>query len=256
MNEISRTLRRWKNFIWQSPEPITRTIIAILAGSFVLYYLLLWFFRIEIPNNWFSFHTAQAVSYPWTFFLYPLFYLQPIGMLLGGLVFWWIGGSIERSWGRIAFLRLFAILILLPSVSLFIGSVLLKSIGFSFFANFDVGLFSLWTPIAGLTVAWALINPDQVIHLYFVISVKARYVKWLAIFLQYYYLAAIWGAPWLAFFALTGVAYAYQYTRQRTVFSYSNSDRAYPAGASNPLDKSIDSLAYVWRKIKRFMTLR
>jgi membrane associated rhomboid family serine protease len=257
MNELSRILQRWKDFIWRSPEPITRSIIAIWLGSFLLYFFLFLFFKFQIPGDWIGFQTANALLHPWSFFLYPLFFLDFFGLLFGSLWLWWVGGTLERSWGRKRFTRFFIAMIILPSISLFIGSVLLKSLGISFLGSFDTQLFGLWTPIAGLTVAWSLLNPEQIIRIYFVIPVKAKYLMWAAIFFAYISMAVgPLPSPWLAFFGLSGIAYAYQHAKPQASLSYSTSDGQYKSGAPNRIDKMLDWLGYFWRKIKRTIMRR
>lgn len=251
MNELSRYWYRFRSFILHSREPITLGVLAVWVGSSILQVILSVFFRIEIPNDWVYFDTRHALAYPWTFFLYPLFYTSFFGLLFGGYWLWWIGGSLERIWGRREYSRFLAVLLILPSLSLFIGSNLLKAIGFPFLASFDAGLFSLWTPLAGLTVAWCMLNPNQIIRIYFVLPIKARYLMWAAILFNYFYIYRLWEAPWLAFFALAGVGYAYWYTKQKTFVPYSGQSAHYKPGPPGLLDKAADWIAYFWRQLKR-----
>ena len=116
-----------------------------------------------------GFLAPDSLARPWTAFTYPLLALDPIGMLFYGLILWWIGGSLERSWGTKTFALFFGAMTLISALSISLGTWLLK-----------LGQMPVYyqLPLAALTVAWCALNPNLEIRIYGIIPVLA---KWLGV---------------------------------------------------------------------------
>jgi hypothetical protein len=67
----------------------------------------------------------------------------------------------------------------------------------------------LWLPLAGVTVAWAMLNPEQQILFFFIIPMKLKYLALLDVALVLISYGQIHLA--LGLFALLGCAFSYWY---------------------------------------------
>jgi membrane associated rhomboid family serine protease len=142
---------------------------------------------------------------------YPLVTYGPFSLLFAGYWLWVVGGSLERAWSTRRFLQFFFSITLLESLSLWLGSLLLTNLG----AFSGVALNGLWLPLAALTVAWCLLNPDQIVLFGFILPIQSRHLMWATFVITYFGFAYYQNAPWLGFFALAGPLAAYLRTKQR-----------------------------------------
>jgi membrane associated rhomboid family serine protease len=253
MGELSYQLKRLRALLWESPEPVTRTIIAINLFTFLSYFILSFLLRVGNPWSWLDYSTIAPWREPWTFLTYPLFTRDPLTLIFASYWLWIVGGALERSWGSRDFLRLFWGVTLATSMGLWVGSLLLGAIGPGVVGGVHAALSGLWLPLAGLTVAWCLINPEQIVLLGFVLPIKGRHLMWVTVALTYFLFAMGFGAPWLAFPALAGVGVSYVYTRrrlERVVSIYGG--RASTVGRPpTRLERAIDWLAFYWERWRR-----
>ena len=142
---------------------------------------------------------------------YPLLIFGPgeiINLLISGYMLWLFGGSLERGWGA----RTYLLLLIAANAA----AALLWSLGVFIFSGRLVVLAGPWLMISSVIVAWAWINPEETIMLWFVLPLKAKWIGWLDIALLYFLFPSSQGARgWpvfiLGFFALGGVAVAYGY---------------------------------------------
>jgi len=248
MEELSYRLRRLRAFLWESPEPATRTLIAINVLTFLIYFLAAFFLRTGNPWQGLIFSTNAPWQRPWTLLTYPLFTLDPLSLIFGGYWLWVVGGTLERSWSTRVFGRFFAGVTLATSVGLGVGSALLGILGLE---RSWVYLSGLWMPLAALTVAWCLLNPEQIVLLGFVLPIKGRHLMWVTVALTYFLFAMGFGAPWLAFFALSGIGVSYAYTRWRlerfSQLLYARRELRPPTA----LERGLDWLLFYWERLRR-----
>ncbi|MBI1730472.1 DUF1751 domain-containing protein [Candidatus Acetothermia bacterium] len=249
MDDLIFRLRRFREFLWHNSEPVTRTLICIELFFFLVNFLF--FLGSSSIAGFFKFDTTDAISRPWTFLTYPLVTTDPIGLIFSGYWLWIVGSTLERSWTSRVYLRFLIIATLVTSISLWIGSLLLGAIGASFIQNTDVGLEGLWILLAALTVAWALLNPEQVVLLGFLLPIQGRYIMWITIALSYFLFAFSFRAPWLGFFALAGIGYAYQFTRNRIYKPFSYSKRPHRMGDTPPIERIMNRVDSFLRKFRR-----
>ncbi|MDO8684583.1 MAG: rhomboid family intramembrane serine protease [Armatimonadota bacterium] len=151
-----------------------------------------------------AFSSSELVSKPWTLATYPLLTLcGPICLLFALLGLWFIGGSLERAWGTRVYTYFFFGISAIAALSLWAGATL---------AHTNIALLGLWMPIAAMLIAWASLNPEAEILIYFVIPVKAKFVA----------LATVAGIIWnyriepiLIPFALGGCFASWRYVQYR-----------------------------------------
>jgi membrane associated rhomboid family serine protease len=149
----------------------------------------------------FIFTTNGIAAAPWSVLTYPLIGAGGIlWVLLGGYMMWLFGGSLERAWGRMDYIRFLLLVTVATSLGLWIGAALLGR---------SASLAGLGLPLAAATVAWAAINPSERLLLYFVLPIEAR---WLAVGVAVLVFFSF-GFP-LGLFALAGCAGAWWYVRR------------------------------------------
>lgn len=187
------------DWFYDGGYPLTRALIVVTALLSVMSWL-------GAPvAGWLAFMApVSLLAQPWTAITYPLVAFDPIGMLFYGLMLWWIGGSLERSWGIKTFALFFLAMTLISALSLSLGAWLLKT-----------GIIPIYyqLPLAGLTVAWCALNPNLEIRIYGIIPVLAKWVgigTALIVFFSYGR-----GNILLGLFALASCAASYYWIRVR-----------------------------------------
>jgi len=250
MYEMHYQLRRLRRFLWESPEPVTRTLIAANLVTFLVYFVAVFFLRGGNPWEWLEFSSSGWWLKPWSFLTYPLVTKGLLTAAFANYWLWIVGGTLERSWGSRAFVRFFAGIAAATSVGIWVGSLLLGALGLEPWLS--ISLSSLWLPLAGLTVAWCLLNPDQVVLLGFVLPIPGRVLMWLTVAFVYFGFAMGYRTPWLAFFALSGVGVAYAYTRRRL---YARPRAAVPRPPT-PLERAMDWALFHYERLKRRLGIR
>jgi len=191
-----------KYWLFQDKIPLTKILILLNMLTFVTTVL----FKLVIVPIMLGFHTDMALKWPWGALTYPA-----IGVCCGLLsllfsCFWmWIaGGSMERAWGTARFGLFFFSGALVSALGLWLGARV-TGVG-----NIDV--YGLWLPLAPVTVAFALFNPEQQVLFAFVIPIKLKYLAIIsvaAVLIEYGSINLV-----LGLFSLLGCAYAYWYVRR------------------------------------------
>jgi membrane associated rhomboid family serine protease len=132
-------------------------------------------------------------------FTYPFLCLDFITLAFACMWLFWIGGSLERSWGSGKFLLFFLLMTPASGIGLLVGYAAIHQTA--------PLLGGLWLPVTSLTVAWATINPYVSILLYGLIPIQAR---WIAVFeVGVIYFVYYQGHPVLGLFVLAGALSAY-----------------------------------------------
>lgn len=163
-----------------------------------------------------AFGCPQWLVQPWTLVTYPLMTLgDPFSILFSCLMLWWFGGSLERAWSSRVYAWFFGIISVIIAVSLSIPSLLLR---------IPVDLSGVWMPLSAVTVAWAALNPEQEILLFFVLPVRAKYVGWAtaAVVAGSYAWSPAYPRPYnliFALFSLGGCVAAWRYVHLRSGYS-------------------------------------
>lgn len=188
-----------RGFFQHGSIPLTKALIVSNVVSL--------FFAVTAPGDALIgnliFQTSTMLLRPWTLITYPFaVLLDPITVLFSGFWMWQIGGSLERAWGTRTFALFFGSVAAVSALSLAVGMrVLLPA------SVLSLTLYGLWLPLAGLTVAFCLINWN-VDMCFWTIPIKAQHLMALVIALDFLMYAGR-GGPLLGLFALGGCGYAY-----------------------------------------------
>lgn len=192
---------KFRYWLFQDKIPLVK----ILILSNILTFLAIALFKLDVIALYFSYNTQLFTIHPWTVLTYPLVWvtMSPISLLFSCYWLWIAGGSLERAWGTRNFGVFFFQMAALSAGGLFLGWLL---------TGVPSGIYNLWVPLAGLTVAFAMLNPEQQIMFMLVIPLKLKYLAMLSVGL----LAVSYGAINLALglFVLAGCAYAYWRVRR------------------------------------------
>ncbi len=203
--------RRAADFFFKAGIPATMVLIAANVVTFLVNF----FSGIRGPQDgpfwWLVFKDAPLAirgdwpQYFWTLITWPLVSpIDLIGLLFGALWAYWIGGSLERSWGTRPFLIFLIATSALTALTLWLGGKILHT---------PVTASGLWLATAPPTIAWCVLNAREVIRLYAVIPVPAPILAWLTVALTWFQISVGGGHPMLGAFALSGCAAAYWYAR-------------------------------------------
>jgi hypothetical protein len=186
------------NYIRRSQIPATLSLIAVCVVLFLFNFFpphLLSatpFFAFEIPIA----SKMELIA----LFTYP-FLNDFLTTVFGVMWLFWVGGSLERSWGSGKFLLFFLLMTPISGLGLVLGSTIFHSHNVVFLLG------GLWLPLTSVTVAWAAINPYVSILLYGLIPVQAR---WIAIFeVGVIYFVYYSSEPFMGLFVLAGALSAF-----------------------------------------------
>lgn len=156
---------RFINFLKQGAIPFTKLILVLSGFSFILNLL----FNI---GGLLALVPANLPEFFWTFLTYPL--VNPrydfLTLIFAGLWLWFVGGSLERTWGT----RVYGFFCVL--VTLVTGGTMALAAIITGITRYSI--FGLWLPLVGITWAWAKVYPEREILIWGIIPVKAF---WLAL---------------------------------------------------------------------------
>ena len=214
-------------------------ILAVFVLSFLLQFLMNAFFYDNSEKNQFASQVVLQFNQNfelWQLFTHPLFHPDTrlpwslIELFFGGLVLYFFGSELERTWGSHSFLKYFLCGIL--------GALL-----FAFLLSFIPGQMYPYYGMAGgnaaLLTAYAMFWPDRKILFMFFIPMK---MKWF-ILLLFILLAFSGGGASLIQYsggALAGAIFLYYYARKGSIGS-----------VSSPFKKIASGLWERWERYKR-----
>lgn len=156
---------RFISFLRQGAIPFTKLILVLSGFSFILNL----FFNCGgllalVPTN--------LPEFFWTFLTYPLVHpkFDFLTLLFAGLWLWFIGGSLERTWGTRMYGFFCVLVTLVTGGAMALAAIATGRTGYN--------IFGLWLPLVGITWAWAKVYPEREILFWGIIPVKAF---WLAL---------------------------------------------------------------------------
>jgi membrane associated rhomboid family serine protease len=227
--------------------PATKVIALLMAASFLAAIVtrgsvnaMLDFQPFALPNT-----LTGIVTYPLVFGGAG----DLINLLLSGLMLWWFGGSLERSWGA----RRYLVFLLIADAA----AALLWTAGVWLFHGPPPVIAGPWLMIATVITAWAWLNPEETILFWFVLPMRAKWIGWLTILLLFFLYPAYHGFGdarllVLGFFALGGVAVSYLYARYHRDWVWILRPRPSPARRlRHPSSTPLGSLLRPWREWQR-----
>lgn len=212
-----------RDFVSRGGIPVTLVLLTVSIGLFLASFFTIGRVDEFLVEN-FTFMPANMGHKPWTFLTYPVFNGGVVNVLLGGFFLWLAGGSLERSWGSTRYALFFFALTAITACSVEMGWLLARSM--------PIPLYGFHWPLAGLIVAFCMLNPEQIVTIYF-LPIKAKYVA-LIVTLMTYFLAGL--GPLLSLFALGGILVAFLYVRYGRPWGDIDSYSARPRSASRGPD--------------------
>lgn len=157
----------------------------VLCGLFFLLYYSLQLLHYESVIGLFTLTPANVFHTPWTLITYPLINTDPLGLIFGLLWLWFIGGTLERSWGSWAYFLFTFVVTLITGLAMTVVAWLFMD---PFFVIAD-----LWLPLVAITWAWAGIYPDRELLFWGIIPIKAEWLAWInALFIFIRYVRSHW----------------------------------------------------------------
>ncbi|MEN6520859.1 MAG: DUF1751 domain-containing protein [Armatimonadota bacterium] len=156
--------------------------------------------------NAFVFLTPTVLKAPWTVVTYPLASMCCMSICFFFGLFWmWIaGGCLERSWGSRRFAFFFFAMSAVSALGIYIGALITGA---------ATALTGLTLPLSGLTIAFALQNPEDTVLFGFIIPMKLKYLALLDVII----VLIGYGVthPLLGVSALLGCAFSYWFVTSR-----------------------------------------
>ncbi|MGB9620638.1 MAG: rhomboid family intramembrane serine protease [Armatimonadota bacterium] len=209
----SRRIEDFAYWLVQDRIPLVKGLILANALSFFVIALA----HPSVIVEYLAYASNALAGRPWIAVTYPLVGLYGdssgiISLLFAGYWLWVAGGSLERSWGTARFATYFVVMCALSAVGLYVGTLI---------TGVPTAAAGLWLPLAGVTVAFAMNNPEQQILFFFVVPLKLKYLALLdvAILLIAYGQASLI----VGITALVGCAYSYWYVRGPRAYSWRRS---------------------------------
>ena len=203
---------RLKRFLYQEFIPVTK---GVALGSGLVTLVLFILARLNLDfSPWIALFPGELPRTPWTLLTYPLFDQSLFSFLFALLWLWFVGGSLERTWGG----RRYALLLL--AVTLITGLVM-SLVGW--FVGGMVPIYGLWLPLVGLTWAWAETDPYREVLFWGIIPLKARWLAWLdaiLIFTMYLPVHFLMGAA-----SLSGILAFYLFRGRGSAGGYGGGSR-------------------------------
>jgi hypothetical protein len=197
--------RNVQQFFDQHRCPVTIGIIAFYIVAFILLacgaksLLVL------------AFTSPGSLSHPWTYVTWPLLPADPIGradnpinVLFACWWAFWVGGSLERSWGARTFAVFFFCTVAVSAIGVALGGQILHQGGI---------LVGLWAGIAPPTIAWCYINRRQTVKLWAIVEVPAWFIAVFTLVVFWYNVGVVFDEPALGICGLLGCLAAYLYAR-------------------------------------------
>jgi hypothetical protein len=228
-NTPNTPIDNMRDFVTRGGIPVTIVLISI---SVILF--LISFFTSNAVDlllaQYIAYFPGNEIRAPWTLLTYPV-YAGPnfLWLLIGGVIFWLAGGSLERSWGSARFSAFFFALTFISAVSVLVG--------YRLYAGRVVPLYGFGLPLSGMIVAFCMLNPNLTICIYYFLKLRAIYVAWI-ITLVTYFTAGM--GPILNLFACGGIIAAFLYVR----FGRSWADVGSYGGRSRAVSRGPDLRVY------------
>lgn len=182
-------------------RPFTASTIVLL----VVFFLVLGYTPSLGPH--FVFDPKTVVNSPWTLVTYPLGGNGIVGTLFGVLWLYMIGNRVERDVYSLRYAIATAVFVLIVPLTLW---------GCSAAFGVPVQSQGIWLLMSAVTVAWGTRDPDEVIKLWMLVPVKAKWLAWASIALAF-----LQNPPILAPFAAAPLILVWLFASNRLPFRYS-----------------------------------
>lgn len=161
-------LSRFYRFINEGAIPFTKLILVLSGLSFILTSLLKNIINLTsllalVPRN--------LPGFFWTFLTYPLINLDFLSLIFAGLWLWFVGGSLERTWGTRIYISFCLSVTLVTGGAMALAAIITKIPYYP--------VIGLWLPLVGITWAWAKVYPEREVMFWGIFPIKAIWLAWL-----------------------------------------------------------------------------
>jgi membrane associated rhomboid family serine protease len=172
-------LARFKRFIYRDFDPVTKSVMVGAGVVYILAQLASGFQRFNL-NGLLTLNPLNTLTLPWAIITYPLVNPDLLTLIFAFFWLWFIGGSLERTWGSKRYGWFLGLTVMVTGMAL-------AATGFLF--GIGLPVYGLWLPAVGITWAWANLHPHQELLLWGIVPVKAQWLAWLEVgltFLTYF----------------------------------------------------------------------
>ncbi len=161
---------KFRRFFNEGAIPFTKSILALSGLCFILSLL---FEGLNIVNvsRLLALVPANLPGFFWAFLTYPLVNHDFITLILSGLWLWFIGGSLERTWGTRMYGFFFILVTLVTGGAMALAAIITKIAGYP--------IIGLWLPLVGITWAWAAVYPEREVMFWGIVPIKALWLAWI-----------------------------------------------------------------------------
>jgi membrane associated rhomboid family serine protease len=136
---------------------------------------------------------------------------QPLALLLGCYVLWWLGRDLAFAWGERRFVAAYLALAAGAAAVASLLSLAWPDLALARFAG-------PWPVVDALVVAWALLFPDRQLLLFFALPVSGRTLLWLTVGGTLLFAAFVGVPPYVPHLAAEALAIAYLRARPGSWF--------------------------------------
>lgn len=164
-----------KRFLYQEFMPVNKGLIVLAVVINLLLLILDDFLGLNF-RSLFLLRTADMFTAPWTLITFPLIN-EPISLIFAAIALWFVGGSVERTWGSKRYSWLVVLVTLTTGVVFSLVSMYL---------NKTILIFGLWLPLTSIIWAWSRLFPYQEVLVWGILPVKAVWFGWIAAALAFF----------------------------------------------------------------------
>jgi membrane associated rhomboid family serine protease len=192
----------FRALVYRGGTPFTNGLLIVCFVIVLLSFLFPLFGNAMFTAT--AFDPSAVAKRPWTVFTYP--FAQSISILtliFSGLWTWFVGGSLERSWGTQRYVAVFFGLAAAFAIGIGIGSAIAHTGGPT--------VWGLYPALAGVTVAWCTLMPEQSICVW-PITLRAKYLA-VVVAVVVWFEAGQYLGPLAGAFAELGPLAGYCYVR-------------------------------------------
>ncbi|NLW47217.1 MAG: rhomboid family intramembrane serine protease [Firmicutes bacterium] len=193
-------LSRFYRFIYEGAIPFTKLVLILSGLSFILIFFL---------NNIINLTSLLALipmnlpGFFWTFLTYPLVNLDFLSLIFAGLWFWFVGGSLERTWGTRIYISFWVLVTLITGGAMALAAIFTKIPYYP--------IVGLWLPLVGITWAWAKVYPEREVMFWGIFPIKAIWLAWLHAGITFFNYIHVGNKTnvYMALAAISGIALVY-----------------------------------------------
>lgn len=167
--------RRWRSFMYRDFAPATKVVLGLELAAFL-------FSALSGIEHLMGLDVQRALVRPWSFLTYSLLNGSVLSVLFGGLWWWFIGSSMERTWGTRRFVMNWLIITAVTGASLWLGASL---------RGIPLFVAGWYLPMTGLTVAWGVTYANHEVSLYGIIPIKGQWLAWLGLAVTFFSYVAV-----------------------------------------------------------------